>query len=106
MLEIEMKMMKKSKLNQSVRIGTALVAVLAFAGCGKKQEQVDCHRRPVSSVTVKAEQVLLYSELPGRVPIFDRRDSSPSQRLISATFTEAPKSEGCPLSIDPFLPAV
>jgi membrane fusion protein (multidrug efflux system) len=63
-----MKMMKKSKLNQSVRLGTALVAALAFAGCGKKQEQAaPPPAAPVSSITVKAEQILLYSELPGRV---------------------------------------
>ena len=62
-----MKMMKMSKLNQAVRLGTALVAALTFAGCEKKQEHAAPMAAPVSSVTVKTEQVLLYSELPGRV---------------------------------------
>ncbi|MDD3954278.1 MAG: efflux RND transporter periplasmic adaptor subunit [Lentisphaeria bacterium] len=59
--------MKCRKLNQLGRVCAVLVAVLAFAGCGKKQEQAAPVAMPVSSVTIKTESILLYSELPGRV---------------------------------------
>lgn len=67
MLETGMTTMKSGKLNLPWRYFAVLVAVLAFAGCGRKQEQAAPAGVPVSSVTVKTESVMLFSELPGRV---------------------------------------
>jgi len=67
MLETGMTTMKSGKLNLPWQYCAVLVAVLAFAGCGRKQEQAASAGVPVSSVTVKTESVMLFSELPGRV---------------------------------------
>jgi len=104
MLETGMITMKFRKLNLPGRYLAVLAAVLAFAGCGKKQEPA-APATPVSSVTVKTESILLYSELPGRVAPYLIADIRPqvSGLIRERLFTEgAEVNEGDVLyQIDP-----
>ncbi len=60
--------MKARNLNFLWHYCIVLAGVLTFAGCGKKQQQGGVPAAmPVSSVTIKTEPVMLFSELPGRV---------------------------------------